>query len=68
MRIVAVPDRQVRDPVTRRIVDETGITVEPTDLYWARALTDGDVAEAEDLPEAPPAEDETRADEQEQKA
>ena len=54
MRIVSVPDRLVRDPVTRRPVDEIGIDVDPTDLYWARLIADGDVAVAPDL-EAPAA-------------
>ena len=44
MRIVSVLGRLVRDPATRRPVDETGIDVEPTDLHWARLLADGDVA------------------------
>ena len=46
MRIVSVPDRLVRDPATRRVVDDAGITVDPTDLYWARLIADGDVEEA----------------------
>ena len=49
MRIVSVPDRLVRDPATRRPVDDTGIDVDPTDVYWARLLADGDVAEAPPL-------------------
>lgn len=60
MRIVSVPDRLVRDPVTRRPVDEAGLDVEPTDLYWARLIADGDVETAPDLPapEAPAEESE----------
>ncbi|WP_082467117.1 DUF2635 domain-containing protein [Sphingomonas sp. Leaf25] len=46
MRIVSVPDRLVRDPATRRVVDDAGITIDPTDLYWARLLADGDVVAA----------------------
>lgn len=45
MRIVSVPDRLVRDPVTRRVVDAEGIDVDPTDPHWARLIADGDVAE-----------------------
>lgn len=45
MRIISVPDRLVRDPVTRRVVDAVGIDVDPTDPHWARLLRDGDVAE-----------------------
>ncbi len=52
MRIIAVPDRLVRDPATRRVVDAAGITIDPVDPHWSRLLADGDVAEA---PEAEPA-------------
>ena len=47
MRIVSVPDRLVRDPVTRRVVDAAGIDVDPTDPHWARLLADGDVADGD---------------------
>lgn len=46
MIIVSVPDRLVRDPATRRVVDDAGITIDPTDVYWSRLLADGDVKEA----------------------
>lgn len=46
MRIVSVPGRLVRDPVTRRPVDADGLTIDPTDVYWSRLLADGDVEEA----------------------
>ena len=49
MRIVSVPGRLVRDPVTRRPVDTDGLSIDPTDLYWARLLADGDVVKAPDL-------------------
>ncbi|NIJ07238.1 hypothetical protein FHS31_000834 [Sphingomonas vulcanisoli] len=49
MRIVAVPGCLIRDPETRRIVGEEALTVDPTNLYWARLLADGDVAEASDI-------------------
>jgi hypothetical protein len=52
MRIVSVPGRLVRDPVTRRPVDADGLTIDPTDVYWARLLTDDDVQEAPE-PTAP---------------
>lgn len=48
MRIVSVPGRLVRDPVTRRAVTEAGIDVNSQDLYWARLLADGDVEHAPD--------------------
>lgn len=46
MLIVSVPGRLVRDPATRRKVDETPIDVDATDPYWVVMLRDGDVAEA----------------------
>lgn len=46
MIIVSVPERLVRDPATRRVVDDAGLSIDPTDVYWARLLADGDVAEA----------------------
>jgi hypothetical protein len=48
VRIVAVPDRLVRDPATRRPVDAVGIDVDPLDLTWSRMIADGDVAVADD--------------------
>jgi hypothetical protein len=33
----------VRDPVTKRPLDEAGREVPDTDLYWARRLAQGDV-------------------------
>jgi hypothetical protein len=45
MIIVSVPGRLVRDPATRRVVDNNGLTIDPNDVYWARLLADGDVAE-----------------------
>lgn len=54
MRIVSVPGRLVRDPATRRPVDETGIDVDPNDLHWARLLADEDVASAPDMAAASP--------------
>ncbi len=51
VRIVAVPDRLVRDPATRRPVDEVGIDVDPLDLTWSRMIADGDVAVVADEPE-----------------
>jgi len=48
MRVVSVPGRLVIDPETRRVVDETGIEVDPNNLVWARLIADGDVAVAAD--------------------
>lgn len=50
VRIVAVPDRLVRDPATQRPVDEVGIDVDPLDLTWSRIIADGDVAIVPDEP------------------
>lgn len=49
MQIFAVPGRLVRDPATRRVVDDAGPTIDPNDLYWARLLADGDVVPGEAL-------------------
>lgn len=46
MLIVPAPDRLVRDPETRRQVGAEGLDIDPTNLYWARLLRDGDVVEA----------------------
>ncbi len=46
MNIVSVPGRLVRDPVTRRVIDDTPIAIDPTDPTWSRLLADGDVVEA----------------------
>lgn len=53
MRIIAVPGRLVRDPVTRRVVDAEGITIDPVDPHWSRLLADGDVAEAPEVEPQP---------------
>ncbi len=45
MNIVSVPGRLVRDPATRRVVDDAGLTIDPNDPTWSRLLADGDVAE-----------------------
>lgn len=64
MDIVSVPGRLVRDPVTRRVVDATPITINPSEPYWARLLADGDVVEAPAEQPAPvPAEEAPPADE-----
>ena len=44
MRVVSVPGRRIVDPVTRRVVDERGIVVNPHDPHWTRLIDDGDVA------------------------
>ncbi len=52
MIITSVPGRLVRDPATRRPVDDQGLDIDPTDVHWARLLADRDVVEA---PKASPA-------------
>lgn len=60
MRIMPVPDRLVLDPETRRAVGPEGLTVEPTNLYWARMIADGDVVVIDETqePQAPTASNE----------
>jgi hypothetical protein len=54
MQVFAVPGRLVRDPATRRVVDNDGIAVDPNDPHWVRLLEDGDVAtEPQDVPAEP---------------
>ncbi len=53
MRIVAVPGRLVRDPVTRRPLDADGLTVDPNDFYWARLIADGDAQVVDDVESEP---------------
>ncbi|HZU64974.1 MAG TPA: hypothetical protein VFF98_14910 [Novosphingobium sp.] len=48
MRVVSVPGRLVRHPVTRRVIDERGVLVDPHDVTFARLVADGDLAVAED--------------------
>ncbi|MFC0683093.1 MULTISPECIES: hypothetical protein [Novosphingobium] len=50
MRVVSVPGRRIVDPVTRRVVDERGIVVNPHDPHWTRLIDDGDVAIGADEP------------------
>lgn len=62
MRIIPAPGRLVRDPETRRPVNGTeGLTIDPTNLYWARMLRDRDVVEApavmDKAPEAAPSQE-----------
>ena len=46
MLVKPAPGLVMRDPVTRQFVPEGGLEVSPDDLYWARALRDGDVVDA----------------------
>lgn len=46
MLIVSVPGRLVHDPMTNRVVDDGGLEIDPTNVFWARLLADGDVKEA----------------------
>lgn len=62
MQIVSVPGRLVRDPATRRVVDDTGVDIDPIHPHWSRLLADGDVVEApQSKAKAPKAADEKEA-------
>lgn len=50
MRVVSVPGRTVRHPVTRRVIDERGVLYDPHDVTIAQLINHGDLALAEDLP------------------
>lgn len=54
MRIYPAPGRLTRDPTTREPVPAEGQDVSDFDLYWRKALDDGDVLDT------PPAEPTTR--------
>ncbi len=53
MKIKPAPGLSVRDPATMQLLPPEGITVEATDLHWARALRDGDVVEVSTVRPAP---------------
>lgn len=57
MDVISVLGRLVRDPATRRVVDETPILIDQTDPTWSRLLADGDVAEAPPAKSAPSSKD-----------
>ena len=43
MRVVSVPGRTVRHPVTHRIIGEDGVLVDPHDVTFIRLIADGDL-------------------------
>jgi hypothetical protein len=43
MIVKPAPGLKVRDPATKRLLPEEGITVPDGDILWTRALNDGDV-------------------------
>lgn len=45
MHVKPAPGLQVRDPVTKQLVPEEGIEIDPTDLIWSRLVRDGDLVE-----------------------
>lgn len=54
MRVVRVPGRLVRHPVTNRIIDDRGVQVDPDDLAFATLIAAGDlVVEPEEAPGEP---------------
>lgn len=46
------PGRRVRDPKTKKLLDEKGVKIAEMDTYWHRRIVDGDVvvADAEQAP------------------
>jgi|GEM_PF-4563829 len=44
MRVYPVPNRCVRDPVSRSPVDPSGLEVSDFSPFWLRRLRDGDVS------------------------
>ncbi|WP_374572528.1 DUF2635 domain-containing protein [Phenylobacterium sp.] len=58
MLVKPAPGLLVRDPRTLQLIPAEGVEVSPTDLYWSRALRDGDVVEVRGMKAvkaAPPA-------------
>jgi hypothetical protein len=55
MRVVSVPGRTVRHPVTLRVITERGIPYDPYDFTIAQLINHGDLELVEDEPEDVPA-------------
>jgi hypothetical protein len=55
MRVVSVPGRTVRHPVTLRVITERGIPYDPFDFAIAQLINHGDLKLVEDEPEDVPA-------------
>ena len=53
MLVKPAPGLKVRDPATMQLVPDTGLDVSETDVFWARALRDGDVLESAVEADAP---------------
>ncbi|MFM0306274.1 DUF2635 domain-containing protein [Paraburkholderia sp. RL17-383-BIF-A] len=43
MIVKPAPGLKVRDPVTKQLLPPEGIEVSDTDIFWTRAMNDGDV-------------------------
>lgn len=43
MKVIPAPGAIVRDPVTKRVLDDHGLVIDPDDPHWARLLKDKDV-------------------------
>lgn len=43
LRIYPAAGLKTRDPVSKRLVPETGLDIDPNNLYWARRIADGSV-------------------------
>lgn len=48
MIVKPAPGLKVRHPVTKQLLDEEGITVPDDDVFWTRAINDGDVVRADE--------------------
>ncbi|GBR25578.1 DUF2635 domain-containing protein [Kozakia baliensis] len=67
MKVYPVPNRCVRDPVTKLPLDDGGLLVGDYDTFWLRRLRDGDVSKltpAQQEQSRKDAEDRAKADEQ----
>ncbi|WP_353191410.1 DUF2635 domain-containing protein [Pandoraea pnomenusa] len=49
MIVKPAPGLKVRHPVTKQLLDDAGIAVPDDDIFWTRALNDGDVVCVEEI-------------------
>ena len=47
------PGKRVRDPQSKKVLEEKGIKVDAIDTYWFRRIEDGDVVIVEPEKKAP---------------
>ncbi|VVE06652.1 DUF2635 domain-containing protein [Pandoraea sputorum] len=48
MIVKPAPGLKVRHPVTKQLLEEAGITVPDDDIFWTRAINDGDVVRVDE--------------------